>query len=750
MLIMKVGRLAIRFPITGNEGDKAMAITIIHSVQSPEYDMRGIRIDLSRKTGVLIRQSRKGADLDARESRLRQESLVPVAVALRGDTDTSNILLYDEGSGVSGTKGYDERPQLSRLYLDIANGLIGSIAVARADRLFRDKHFRNVSMFTEIAERQRIILIVPGKAVYDFTKTRDLQAFQREMQEAYNYIATQIAYMMDTRAQKVQRGFYGGGRIPAPYAIERSTSKDQQILVIYKPWHEIALDLFRRFESYDFVLSRIARYIEEQPYIFPYPSAEDVQRYMFSTLMRRAAGGYTFSSADSLRNYFSNLTLGGYAKIGKDSEGNILLLADAFEPAIPMELLAASYGAIIGHYPDGSPCARRRIQTRMRNATEMGSPALLHGLLESDDGSVSYYSNNTKARPIYICHKGTNVNGWAISNKVGIMRQQKAWSTPCEDLDDTVVRRLCELSRHDADMSDRIRAFWDARKSDEVNEAELTQTQIDRAAAQIQRLDKLLTDPAASLTTDMERSYIELRRQAEADVQRLTKKKSAIVQQVPEEVIPNFYHVLSHLPNEFARLTPDSQKRMARQVIKQIRLNIISPHLFLLHVEWQNGIAACADIALVWRGVTPNNAKDWTSEEDEIMRRMYSTESQANIMRELPERAWNRILERAQVLGLRRAVSHAGPHPFNVYHRTVSYRDLEAAANLVDDPEQQNRMRQVVNDLARRTVRGGLSAYWLFPLDAVGYLQTARGESIPGPALLNVNAFACEWRHRGG
>ncbi|HEV2461876.1 MAG TPA: recombinase family protein, partial [Ktedonobacterales bacterium] len=168
---------------------------IIQSPTAPEYDLRGIHFDLARKTGVLIRQSKKGADLDSRESRLRQESLVPVAMSLRGDADASNVILYDEGSGVSGTKSYDKRPQLSRLYLDIANGVVGSIVVARVDRLFRDKHFRDVSMFTEIAEKQRVILIVPGRSVYDFTNTRDLQAFQREMQEAYSYIATQIAYM---------------------------------------------------------------------------------------------------------------------------------------------------------------------------------------------------------------------------------------------------------------------------------------------------------------------------------------------------------------------------------------------------------------------------------------------------------------------------------------------------------------------------------------------------------------------------
>jgi DNA invertase Pin-like site-specific DNA recombinase len=223
---------------------KHMTIKIVQSARSPEYDLNGIHIDLARKTGVLIRQSCKGADLDSRESRLRQESLVPVAITLRGDTDGSNITLYDEGSGVNGTKGYDQRPELSRLYMDIANDVIGCIVVARADQLFRDKHFRNVSMFTELAERKRITVIVPGRAIYDFTKTRDLQAFQREMQEAYNYIATQVAYMQDTRRQKVERGFYGGANLPAPYAIDKSVAKEYQIPVIFEPWRQLVIDLF--------------------------------------------------------------------------------------------------------------------------------------------------------------------------------------------------------------------------------------------------------------------------------------------------------------------------------------------------------------------------------------------------------------------------------------------------------------------------------------------------------------------------
>ena len=725
------------------------AIRILNAAATPEYDLRGINIDLSRKTGVLIRQSRKGADLDSRESRLRQEGLVPVAIQLRGDIDRSNIILYDEGSGVSGTKGYDQRPQLSRLYLDIANGVTGSIVVARVDRLFRDEHYRYVSMFTEIAEKQGIILIVPGRTHYDFTKAADLQSFQREVQAAYSFIHTQVQYMKDTRLQKVQRGLYGGGNLPAPYVIDKQMDKDQQVPVIYQPWQPIVVDLFQRFRDFDFGLARIARYIDEQSYIFPFPTAEDLQQYTFKTRMRRVSGGYTFSSADSIKNYFSNLALGGFAKIGKDAEGITLLLADAFEAALPMDLLSESYAAITGHYPDGAPCATKKHAVRSRNVPQDTSPAILHGLLASGDGSVSYYANNKKDRPMYQCHKGSTNAGWTVSNKVGIMRQQKVWSVPCEDLDRVVIQRLCELSRYDGNMSDRIKAFWDRRKSDEMDEFRLLNKQIERAQAQILRLDKLLTDPAASLSSEAERRYIQIRREAEVDRDRLLKKQAAHDPlRDPEDVIPNFYRVLAHLPSEYKRLTPEGQKRMARQVIQDIQLNQLSAHLFILRVTWQTGIATCPDVALVWRGMTPNNSEDWTDDEDNIMRSLYQSGSQVDLMRALPSRAWNRILERAQILGLRRAISHAGPHPFNAYHRTMRYSDLEAVEGLVDDPEQQAQIHQVVNTLATQTVRGSLSAHWWLPLDKISYTASIESQDAAPPPLLYVSALAYGSLHR--
>src|SRR5258708_29678804 len=132
-------------------------------------------------------------------------------------------------------------------------------------------------------------------------------------------------------------------------------------------------------------------------------------------------------------------------------------------------------------------------------------------------------------------------------------------------------------------------------------EAHVPKTQIERAEAQIRRLDKLLTDPAAPLTVEAERRYIESLRETEEDLQRLLRKqaKQQAEYQDPAEIIGNFYYVLSHLSTEFVRLPPESQKRVARQVIRDIKLNRISAHLFLLHIEWQNGMSLCPDVALI-------------------------------------------------------------------------------------------------------------------------------------------------------
>src|SRR5258708_2256376 len=248
-----------------------MAFKIVTADANRHIFHQTVQLDLSRDTAILIRQSRKGSHVAHYESRLLQESLIPFVMQARGEDNLDHIRIYDEGSGVSGTKGPDKRKKVRLLLEDIVSGLIGDIIMVRADRLYRDRHFTNVSAFTQLAEKMKIKVIVPtsqGVVVYDLAKVKDLQMYQQDMQAAYLYLENQIGHMNRARYYIVSRGLFGGGCLPLPYVLQRDMPKESQIPVIYQPWLEPARDLFQRFTDGHFELGRIARYIEEKPNLF--------------------------------------------------------------------------------------------------------------------------------------------------------------------------------------------------------------------------------------------------------------------------------------------------------------------------------------------------------------------------------------------------------------------------------------------------------------------------------------------------
>ena len=124
------------------------------------YDGALPEIDRKRATAVLVRQSKTGADTAQAESRETQLGLQNYGRLLYRD-DEPDVRLYDEGAGVSGQKRIDQRQKLDLLYQDINKGIIGTIVLAREDRLFRNKHMDQVGAFTRLAEEKKIKLIVP-------------------------------------------------------------------------------------------------------------------------------------------------------------------------------------------------------------------------------------------------------------------------------------------------------------------------------------------------------------------------------------------------------------------------------------------------------------------------------------------------------------------------------------------------------------------------------------------------------------
>jgi hypothetical protein len=714
-----------------------MSYKIVQLDRQQTLFQQSVKLDTSRITAILIRQSRRGSDKAHIESRMLQESLIPFVMAAREEDDLEHIHIFDEGSGISGTKGIDKRNKLRELHVEIASNLIGDIVLARPDRLFRDKHFANVSTFTQLAEKMKVKVIVPsdkGVIVYDFTKEKDLQAFQEAMIQAYAYIVNQIGYMNRARAFKVSKGFYGGGNIALPYVLLRDMPKVVQVQVIYEPWREAAIDLFKKFTHFSFETGRIARYVEDMPYIFGFMPPHDLEQYMAVTTMTKVHGGYKFTRIETLMYYLSNLTLAGFAHGGRDKEtGDTILIPNAFEAAVPIDLLEPCFAAITGEHLDGTPYLKNGGSRQFRR-TDIEIDAILHGLLTSDDGTLNVFGNHADDYPIYDCRKG---GYFGQKNKVGIGRVESEWALPARPVDKIILDRLISLAEYDDKLVERVKEFYAEAAKEGTHSLVVLDTAIKNTLEAIQRVGRTIVKVTKGLV-DEQGNPIELdendpliveRRDLQVQLRRLQKQRDDAARQSkedPSNSISNFYHVLSHLRTEFQKQPPQTKKDMMKKLIEEVKITSISPHLFTLHITWIRPLATERDdVALLWRAMPTKSdiTNIWTDEEEEALRTLYPTHPLSKLMQAIPNKSRGQMKDRAYQLGIKRDYWHIKDQGERFYW-TVSYIDLQAITQFAQSTEEQAFLWSQINSMAKNTKRPDITPLWMFPVDMVSFSQS--------------------------
>lgn len=722
-----------------------MNFKIVTLQQKQPVFYRNAQLDRSRNTAILIRQSKRGSDAEHYEGRLLQESLIPFVQMAREEDDLEHIHIFDEGAGVSGTKGVDKRNKLKDLHVEIAGNLIGDVVLARPDRLFRDKHFDKVSTFTQLAEQMKIKVIVPtdkGVIVYDFTKYEDLKEFQRAMQEAYAYIVNQIGYMNRARDSKMARGLYGGGCIPLPYVLDRDIAKEIQVPELYDPWVEPALDLFKKFKEFNFESGRIARYVEEKRYIFPFMEPEDFAEYQPVTNMTRTKDGYTFANLKTILYYLSNLVLGGYAHGGKDENGTRLLIEGAFDAAIPIDLLESCYAAIKGHYLDGTPFIKPQAARQYRRQG-IETDAILHGLLTSDDGTISTFAQLDDDYPIYACLKGGYLGQ---TTRAGLSRVLKAWTLPVRPIDQIILDRLIALAEQDPKIDEKVKAYF----ANASQEGESTLTVLDTAIYQTKKalrrvsktivaLTKQLTaedeeldeeDSEGALELDPNDPIMKEHRQLQADLRRLQRQREEAARTLnedPAKSITDFYHTLMHLRTEFHKRKPQDKKDIIRKLFDEVKITSISPHLYTLQVTWIRPLTdGRDDVALLWRSDPTKDEEltHWTEEEEASLRRLYPRSVQLELLRAMPGKTPGQMKKRANQLGIKRDYWHIDQS--ERFYWTVCYKDLAALEAYTSDAEERDYLWRAVNQMAAHTKRGQISALWFIPVDMISFSRSLR------------------------
>ncbi|HLX57515.1 MAG TPA: hypothetical protein VKR83_10850 [Ktedonobacteraceae bacterium] len=597
-------------------------------------------IDKKRATAVLVRQSKDGADTAQAESRETQLGLQDYGRLLYGD-DEPDVRLYDEGSGVSGQKRIDQRKVLDRLYQDINKGIIGTIVLAREDRLFRNKHMDQVGVFTKLAEEKRIKLIVPPISsvarydetrVYDFTDYQDLRAFQDKMREAYAYIEGPIKHANQCKQNKADKGGYDGRGLPPGLVVKGK--KQSQAIVIYEPWAKEIRKLAFRARALDWDMGKLNKEVARMVFLFPEIPEEDKERYMFRTNLRHIPGvGYKPRGPQVIKRWLTNEMYIGWWMPDADKPDTIV---DHHAAILDYALFAEGYARIKGYTLDGEPLEMNRGLTRIRNTRDTPPDALFHGRLLATPPSPDRTAFTTVDDGCYV----------ARSQRASGILTDKLFRISVVHFDMVVIERLLALERADKNLRDRVKTaleqVYDQQSEDFVSIHE-----------QLKGLEIQLADNAEKrlATSSKDPLYARLQKQADELLQtkeQLEAKKDRLgIIDSPEE-IAKLHSLLGNFEAVWPTFDVEQRQRAFSLLINRIEVEVVSPHWLRLSIDWLDAVCPRIDIAYLWK-VTPTRGDVLSDEEEAILRECWPNASRLEVLRRLPTRTWRALQRHASV-----------------------------------------------------------------------------------------------------
>jgi hypothetical protein len=543
-------------------------------------------------SAVYVRQSKDLDEDNANyESRETQLALIEFAKKLRQD---DNVILYDEGIGVSGQKSIAERAYMDSLYKAVINGEIGSIFVARLDRLFRDKHQTSVSLFTEACEKHGVIIIVAGyedSRDYDFRDYSDLQEFQEAMKSAYAYIHNHIGYMVECMRRKARKGYWDGRYLTPGFCISRASRKDRQKPVIYEPWAAIMRQLFERAKELDWHIIKLIREIEKRPFLFPDIPDEDQKLYIFKTAMKRnETGGYT-PTIKTIKLWFENPMLCGIWVIDQETGESI---ANNHPAVIERDLLEEGHIALTGENLEGESVPGQRHFHKFIDRRKDGEIML-------DYRYVLQGEENIFVNVAYLPQVMHDYYKFCVKKSDGI-GYKTLTTIRGEDLDRIIARRIDELSLTFSEMHENIERIIERFNTERdqslvaaSGELKKVNEQLKEKRGQLAKLTSLEFDDE---TLEEYRKDIRELIEKRDKLERILNGKGYTLSFSPLILkIKSIIHFYDNYPLEY-------KQHVIGLIIKRVVIKEKSEHWLEIDIEWSDPIQILIgkrDFGYIWR-----------------------------------------------------------------------------------------------------------------------------------------------------
>jgi len=575
-----------------------------------------------RKIGQYIRQSRDMQVKRNKQSTAMQDEDMRKKLLCMGWHDEL-IVKFDQDQGKSGQWRIDQRVGMNEMYGMIESGEIGAVACFDPSRLFRDLTRVQYMAFVNLAADKQIPIVTYYK-IYWPANRQDAKALIEKFEAAAAFTDEVIhGKLLPAKRRAVREDLsYAGHAVPMGYIIE--SNGERKFYAIYEPHARLIRYLFRRYRELDGSLGKLGRELREQGFRFPhFQGVENIPH----VALKWTKDGYPIGRQGLISILTNPSYIGWYVYDG------VIVSQEAHQPIIDRETFDYAYNRLSKTTLDGEPNENKStVNTRQGEDIQ----ALLERLVHNDENPV-YVMTRKKTYTAKI-----NNDGWKAVELVVDVNTLDAVYTD-------ILLKVLVVRREQGGLED---AWYGVLKRLQLEKKQ----EVVSLDAQIENARKAIARAGQNKRIAEEERYEEGVREAIHDLKRLKPLLSTLLDRAEQAdsegaELEECENLLDGVFNDWNRLHFDRKQRFVRLVTKGVNMVEVSPHFIRLEIVWKEPLS-CSIVGYMRRARGRQQA--WSQEEDGILQAMYPTEDRANILKALPDRSWEGIVQHALIIGVKR------------------------------------------------------------------------------------------------
>jgi len=617
----------------------------------------------------------KDKEKDKSQSReMQTEDLKEWAIMQRWKEEDFHPYFAD--FGLSGALRPDQRPDMLRLFDDIDAGKYdhSSALCWQENRLFRDETQIYYNQFIQKCLEHDIVVVVvsPYLMIYDFRDDLLTEIFRWKCKESADFIKRHVkGWMLPARyrAAWIDGEWAGLGDPPTGFIVDfNEDSPTYKKLIPYWPHAEKKRELRLLFVELGCNTSLLYRRLQAAPIIFPeFEAGVDPRNVKRFKMARYPGGGYYPKGINTIIKMLTDPNDIGYRAIEgvirRDSKGEKIKDHDAI---CDRELFDLCYYPLAKTDLDGNPLEGRKTR-RFFQSGKTDEQGMLKFRIISSQGEV-----HTRSQGVYAGNTPLKVGGYyieTVDEHRYIEHRVTLAAIPCEELDTIIVDRLMEHVRTISQNKDEIAEYEKKakvireerqRKSKQVEasikaidkeQAGLTRS-LGSVEAEIAEAEQAQDEEKKELKQRLKQLIVDQINTLEIERRKLIQAKNTLAEEAASD-LGTLDKELENLEEQWPNLTFAKRRSFINFLVREVVIDTMSTHWLRVQVLWLQEQWGREEMYYYRNS---GRRKEWSHEEEELVRAHYTTMPKPTLMHLLPDRGWDAIRCYALSLGLTRTL----------------------------------------------------------------------------------------------